>query len=83
MIQVFISLMLNFYTIIYNNTWEYIDTYVDENTTTDLIMNVMMLIEVVLHILQQGPSEGALNFETLDQAIKNTSNDINATTKKS
>jgi len=49
--------------------------------TIDLITNAMTLTEVVLYILQ-GPSEGTLNFETLfDQAIRNISKDINATTK--
>jgi hypothetical protein len=40
----------------------------------------MTLIEVVLYILQQGPNEGSLNFETLfDQVIRNISKDIDAT----
>jgi hypothetical protein len=55
---------------------------IDENMTIDLIVNAMMPIEVVLHILQQGPSEGIPSFETLDKAIKNISKDIHATTKK-
>ncbi len=42
----------------------------------------MMLVEVVLHILQQGPSESTLSFETFDQVIMNISKDINATTNK-
>jgi len=37
----------------------------------------------MFHIFQQGPSESTLSFQTLDQAIKNISKDINATTKKS
>jgi hypothetical protein len=50
--------------------------------TIDLIVNAMMLIEVVLHILQQGPNEGIPSFETLDKAIENISKDIHVTTKK-
>ncbi len=38
--------------------------------------------KVVFHILQQGPSEGTLSFETLDRVIRNISKDINATTQK-
>ncbi len=55
---------------------------IDENMTIDLIVNAMMLIEVVLHILQQGPNEGIPSFETLDKAIENISKDIHVTTKK-
>jgi len=55
---------------------------IDENMTIDLIVNAMMPIEVVFHILQQGPSEGIPSFETLDKAIENISKDIHATTKK-
>lgn len=42
----------------------------------------MMLAKVVLHILQQGPEKGTLNFETSDQAIKNISKHIDVTTNK-
>jgi hypothetical protein len=56
------------------------NSYVDGNTTIDLIMNVA---KIVLHILQQGCNEGTLSFETLDQSIRNISNNINAATKKS
>jgi hypothetical protein len=47
-----------------NISWS--NTYVDDNMTIDLIMNAMTSTEVVLHILQQGPSEGAPSFETPD-----------------
>ncbi len=46
-------------------------------------MNAMMLAKVVLHIFQQGHSEGTPSFETLDHAIRNISKDIDVTTKKS
>jgi hypothetical protein len=59
------------------------NAYVDGNTTIDFIMNVMMLVETLLHILQQGCSEGTSSFETFNQSIGNISNDINAATKKS
>jgi hypothetical protein len=42
------------------------NTYIDENMTIDPIVNAMTPIEVVLHILQHGPSEGILSFETLN-----------------
>ncbi len=58
------------------------NAYVDENTTIDLIVNAMMSIKVVLHILQQKPSEGTPSFQTLDYAIKNISKDIDDATKK-
>jgi hypothetical protein len=45
-------------------------------------MNVMMLAKVVLHILQQGPEEGTLNFKTSDQAIRNISKVIDVTINK-
>jgi hypothetical protein len=38
--------------------------YVDENTTIDLIVNVMTSIAAMLDILQQGCSEGTSSFET-------------------
>jgi hypothetical protein len=41
-------------------------TFIDENMTIDPIVNAMTPIEVVLHILQHGPSEGILSFETLN-----------------
>ncbi len=50
--------------------------YVDENTTIDMIVNAMTLIEIVLDILQQGCSEGTPSFETLDQVIRINSKDI-------
>jgi len=58
------------------------NTSIDENMTINLIMNAMMIIQVVFHILQQGPNEGTLSFETFDQAHRNISKDINAATKK-
>jgi hypothetical protein len=45
-----------------NISWS--NTYVDDNTTIDPIMDAMTLTKVVLHILQQGPNEGAPSFET-------------------
>jgi hypothetical protein len=45
-------------------------------------MNVMMSIEAMFHILQQGPEEGTPSFETLNQAIKNISKDINVVENK-
>jgi hypothetical protein len=45
-------------------------------------MNAMMLAKVVLQILQQGPKEGTLNFETSHQVIRNISKDIDVTTNK-
>ncbi len=42
------------------------NAYVDGNTTIDSIVNVMMLVEIVLHILQQGRSESTPSFETFD-----------------
>ncbi len=56
---------------------------IDENTTIDLIVNAMTLVKTMLHILQQGPNEGTLSFETFDQTIKNISNDINVVATKS
>jgi hypothetical protein len=40
------------------------NAHVDENTTIDLIVNVMTLAKTVFHILQQGCSEGTPSFET-------------------
>jgi hypothetical protein len=40
------------------------------------------LAKVVLHILQQGPEEGTLNFKTSDQAIRNISKVIDVTINK-
>jgi hypothetical protein len=51
--------------------------------TIDPIVNAMMSIEVLLHILQQGPNEGTLSFETHDHAIRNILKDINVIAKKS
>jgi hypothetical protein len=59
------------------------NTLVDENTTIDPIVNAMTPVEAMLHILQQGHSEGTSSFETLDQTIRNISKDIDATTNKS
>jgi hypothetical protein len=42
----------------------------------------MTSIKAMLHILQQGPRENTLSFETPNQTIKNISKDINVTTKK-
>jgi hypothetical protein len=58
-------------------------TYVDENTIGDLIVNAMTPAKAMFHIPQQGCSEGTSSFETLDQAIKNISKDINDASKKS
>jgi hypothetical protein len=55
---------------------------VDENTTIYPIVNMMTPVKTMLHILQQGHSEGTLSFETLDQTIRNISKDIDATTNK-
>jgi hypothetical protein len=41
-------------------------TFVDENMTTNPIVNVMTSAKVVLHILQQGPRKGTPSFETPD-----------------
>ncbi len=62
-------------------TWS--NAYVDETTTMDPIINVMSSTEAMLHIFQWGWNEGTPNFETLDQAIKNISKDINVIAKKS
>jgi len=43
----------------------------------------MLLVEDVLHILQQGRNESIPSFETLDQAIMIISKDMDVTTKKS
>jgi hypothetical protein len=45
-------------------------------------MNAMTLIEIVFHILQQGPNEGILSFKTFNQAIRIISKDIGVATKK-
>jgi hypothetical protein len=45
-------------------------------------VNAMMSVEIVFHILQQGPKECTLNFETLHQIIKNISEDINVVINK-
>jgi hypothetical protein len=45
-------------------------------------MNVMMLVEAVLHILQQGCSKGTLSFEAPDQVIKNISKGYGCRNKK-
>jgi hypothetical protein len=42
------------------------NTFVDENVTTDPIVNAIKSAKVVLHILQQGPRKGTLSFETSD-----------------
>jgi len=55
---------------------------IDENMTIDSIVNEMTSIEAMLHILQQGCSEGTPSFETHDQAINNISKDIDVTMKK-
>jgi hypothetical protein len=36
----------------------------NENVTIDSVVNAMMLVEAVFHILQRGPIEGTLSFET-------------------
>jgi len=45
-------------------------------------MNAMTSVETMFHILQEGPVEGTPSFETLDQAIKNISKDINVMENK-
>lgn len=55
---------------------------IDENKTIDPIVNAMTSTKVVLHILQQGPSESTPSFETHDQTIRNISKDINVVAKK-
>jgi hypothetical protein len=42
--------------------------------------NAMMLVEYMLHILQQRPKESTLSFKTFNHAIRNISKDID--TKK-
>jgi hypothetical protein len=64
-----------------NISW--LNAYVNKNTTINPIMNAMSSAKAVLHILQQGCNEGAPNFETLDQAIKNISKNIIVVAKKS
>jgi hypothetical protein len=61
----------------------WLNASVDENTTIDLIVNAMTSTKAMLHILQQGCSEGTPSFETPNQAIMNISKDIDVTTKKS
>jgi hypothetical protein len=60
----------------------WLNASIDANTTIDPIVNAMTLVKVVLHILQQGPNESTLSFETVDKTIRNISNDINVVTKK-
>jgi hypothetical protein len=43
----------------------------------------MLLVEDVLHILQQGHNESIPSFETPDQAIMIISKDMDVTPKKS
>ncbi len=56
--------------------------YVDENTTIDLIVNVMTSIEAMFDILQQGRSEGTSSFETSDEVIRNISEDYKCCSKE-
>jgi hypothetical protein len=42
----------------------------------------MTLVEVMFHILQQGPIKGTPSFQTHNQAIKNISKDINPMANK-
>ncbi len=45
-------------------------------------MSAMTSAKAMLHILQQGPSESTLSFETPNQVIMNISKDINVIVKK-
>jgi hypothetical protein len=42
----------------------------------------MTPVEAMFHVLQGGPEEGTLSFETHNQTIKNISKDIDVMAKK-